>query len=100
MTEEAKKKGIEIGIGLLLYIIAWSIVSYWTVPAAGETVLFLTAYAVLSLSTYWEQIKKILKKQFLDENLHIPVKKIVKTKIRLMIPYKARVFIKKLKKGL
>lgn len=38
--------------------------------------------------------------QFLDENLHIPVKKIVKTKIRLMIPYKARVFIKKLKKGL
>ena len=69
MTEEAKKKGIEIGIGLLLYIIAWSIVSYWTVPAAGETVLFLTAYAVLSLSTYWEQIKKILKKQFLDENL-------------------------------
>ena len=69
MTEEAKKKGIEIGTGLLLYIIAWSIVSYWTVPAAGETVLFLAAYAVLSLSTYWEQIKKILKRQFLDENL-------------------------------
>ena len=69
MTEEAKKKGIEIGIGLLLYIIAWSVVSHWTVPAAGETVLFLAAYAVLSLSTYWEQIKKILKKQFLDENL-------------------------------
>lgn len=69
MTEEAKKKGIEIGTGLLLYIIARSIVSYWTVPAAGETVLFLAAYAVLSLSTYWEQIKKILKRQFLDENL-------------------------------
>ena len=69
MTEEARKKGIEIGTGLLLYIIAWGIVSYWTVPSAGETALFLAAYVVLSLSTYWEQIKRILKKQFLDENM-------------------------------
>ena len=69
MTEEARKKGIEIGTGLLLYIIAWGIVSYWTVPSAGGTALFLAAYVVLSLSTYWEQIKRILKKQFLDENM-------------------------------
>ena len=69
MTEEARKKGIEIATGLLLYIIAWGIVSYWTVPSAGETALFLAAYVVLSLSTYWEQIKRILKKQFLDENM-------------------------------
>ena len=69
MTDKARKKGIEIGTGLLLYIIAWAAVSYWTVPPEGETVLFLAAYAVLSLSTYWEQIKKILRRQFLDENL-------------------------------
>ena len=69
MTDEARKKGIEIGIGLLLYMIAWSVVLYWTVPPEGETVLFLAAYVVLSLSTYWEQIKKILKRRFLDENL-------------------------------
>ena len=69
MTEEARKKGIEIGTGLLLYIIAWGIVSYWTVPSAGETALILAGYVVLSLSTYWEQIKRILKKQFLDENM-------------------------------
>lgn len=69
MTEGAKKKGIEIGIGLLIYIIAWAVVTYWTVPDAAETVLFLAAYVILSLSTYWEQVRKILKKQFLDENL-------------------------------
>ena len=69
MTDKARKKGIEIGTGLLLYIISWAAVSYWTVPPEGETVLFLAAYAVLSLSTYWEQIKKILRRQFLDENL-------------------------------
>ena len=69
MTDEARKKGIEIGIGLLLYMIAWSVVLYWTVPPEGESVLFLAAYVVLSLSTYWEQIKKILKRRFLDENL-------------------------------
>lgn len=69
MTDEARKKGIEIGAGLLIYLIAWSIVSYWTVPSMGETVLFLAAYAVLSLTTYLDQIRKIKKKQFLDENL-------------------------------
>ena len=69
MTDEARKKGIEIGAGLRIYLIAWSIVSYWTVSSMGETVLFLAAYAVLSLTTYLDQIRKIKKKQFLDENL-------------------------------
>lgn len=69
MTDEARKKGIEIGAGLLIYLIAWSIVSYWTVSSMGEMVLFLAAYAVLSLTTYLDQIRKIKKKQFLDENL-------------------------------
>ena len=69
MTDEARKKGIEIGAGLLIYLIAWSVVSYRTVPLTGEMVLFLAAYVVLSLTTYWDQIRKIMKKQFLDENL-------------------------------
>ncbi len=69
MTEEARKKGIEIGAGVALYILAWAITSHWTVPAPAETLLFLSGYAVLSARTYWEQLRKILKKQFLDENL-------------------------------
>ena len=69
MTKEAKKKGIEIGAGLLLYIIAWAITSNRTVKDSVDTLLFLAAYAVLSVTTYWEQIKKITKKQFIDENL-------------------------------
>lgn len=69
MTEQARKKGIEIGAGVLLYIIAWAVTSYWSVPEAAETVLFFLAYAALSATTYWEQLKKILKRQFIDENL-------------------------------
>ena len=69
MTEEARKKGIEIGAGVLLYIIAWAATSYWTVPEVAETVLFFLAYAALAATTYWEQLKKIRKKQFIDENL-------------------------------
>lgn len=69
MTKEAKRKCIEIGAGLLLYIAAWAITSNWTVQDSADTLLFLVAYAVLSATTYWEQIKKITKKQFIDENL-------------------------------
>ena len=69
MTKEAKRKCIEIGAGLLLYINAWAITSNWTVQDSADTLLFLVAYAVLSATTYWEQIKKITKKQFIDENL-------------------------------
>ena len=39
------------------------------VTGIPETVMFLLAYAVLSVTTYWEQLKKLTKKQFLDENL-------------------------------
>lgn len=69
MTEEAKMKGIEIGAGFLLYLIAWAAASYSTVPEVEKTVLFLLAYAVLSATTYWKQLKKIRKRQFIDENL-------------------------------
>ena len=69
MTKEAKKKSIEIGAGLVLYVIAWAVTSFQSVEGTAETVLFLLAYTVLSATTYWEQMKKITKKQFLDENL-------------------------------
>lgn len=69
MTEEARKKGLEIGAGILLYIIALAVTACWTVPAVAETVLFLLAYAALSATTYWGQLRKIRKRQFIDENL-------------------------------
>lgn len=69
MTEQVRKKGIEIGVGLALYIAALAIVFYQDIPKVGEMLLFLAAYAALSLTTYWEQLKKIAKGQFLDENL-------------------------------
>ena len=69
MTEQVRKKGIEIGAGLVLYIAALAIVFYQDIPKAGETILFLAAYTALSLTTYWEQLKKIVSRNFLDENL-------------------------------
>ena len=69
MTKEARKKSVEIGAGLLLYLIAWAVTDLNEMTGAPETVLFLLGYAVLSVRTYWEQLKKITKKQFLDENL-------------------------------
>lgn len=69
MTKEARKKSIEIGAGLLLYIIAWAVTELKDVTGTPETVMFLLGYAVLSVTTYWEQLKKLTKKQFLDENL-------------------------------
>ncbi len=69
MTKEARKKSVEIGAGLLLYLIAWAVTDLNEMTGAPKTVLFLLGYAVLSARTYWEQLKKITKKQFLDENL-------------------------------
>ena len=62
MTKEARKKSIEIGAGLLLYIIAWAVTELKDVTGIPETVMFLLAYAVLSVTTYWEQLKKLTKK--------------------------------------
>ncbi len=69
MPKESEKKSIEIGAGLLLYIIAWAVADLMQVTGAPETVMFLLAYAALSVTIYREQLKKIAKKQFLDENL-------------------------------
>ena len=69
MTKKAKRKGIEIGAGLLLYLIALAAEIYGDFPAKLETVLFLLSYTAAAATTYWEQIRKITKRQFWDENL-------------------------------
>lgn len=69
MTKKARKKSVEIGAGLLLAVIAWAVVSFLSVTGILETILFLLAYAALSGTTYWEQLEKLRKKQFLDESL-------------------------------
>ncbi len=69
MTREARKKGLEIGAGLALYVAALAVTVYRSVPGTVETVLFLLAYAALAATTYWEQIRRIVRRQFLDENL-------------------------------
>lgn len=69
MTEEARKKGMEIGAGMLLSLFAWALTSHWAVPFLAETLLYLAAYVVLSATTYIRQAKKIVRKEFLDENL-------------------------------
>ena len=106
MTEEARKKGIEIGAGVLLYIIAWAATSYWTVPEVAETVLFFLAYAALAATTYWEQLKKIRKKQFIDENLLMIIATLgaffigrYKEAVAAMLFYQVGKFVEKLSLG-
>ena len=69
MTEEAKTKGIEIGAGVILYVTAWGVTSYYTVSRTVEIVLFLLPYVVLSVTTYWDLVSMLIRKQFPDENL-------------------------------
>ena len=69
MTEEAKTKGIEIGAGVILYVSAWGVTSYYTVSRNVEIVLFLLPYVVLSVTTYWDLVSMLIRKQFPDENL-------------------------------
>ena len=52
MTEEAKKKGIEIAAGVVLGVSAWFVSARLQGPEGTETILFLIAYAALSLRTY------------------------------------------------
>lgn len=69
MTKEAKRKAIEIVAGFLLYFIALIVTINWNVPLKVEIFVFLPGYMILSFGTYWEQIKKIVSRKFLDENL-------------------------------
>lgn len=73
MTERAKRKGIEIGLGLLTYIIVWAVSFYGNTGKAATTVLFLAPYIILSATTYLDEIKRLTRLKFFDENLLIIV---------------------------
>lgn len=71
MTGRAKRKGIEIGAGLLTYIIVWAISLHVHMEKTEMTALFLVPYIILSATTYLEEIKRFRSLKFLDENLLI-----------------------------
>lgn len=73
MTERAKRKGIEIGLGLLTYIIVWAVSFYGNAGKEATTVLFLAPYIILSATTYLDEIKRLTSLKFFDENLLIIV---------------------------
>ena len=68
MTKEVKHKGIMTGAGALSYLIAWLAAGQIDLGRTGEIILFLIPYVILSISTYWELLKKIAKLHFLDES--------------------------------
>ena len=68
MTKEVKQKGIMTGAGALSYLIAWLAAGQIDLGRTGEIILFLIPYVILSISTYWELLKKIVKLHFLDES--------------------------------
>lgn len=69
MTKEVRRKGLEIIVGFVLYLTAWFVTAMWKLPSWERALLFLAAYIVLSFTTYRDQIRKMLRREFLDENL-------------------------------
>lgn len=68
MLKGIKGKGIEIGISILIFVLAWLTSVIGDVPGNIGMLLYFVAYCFLSVSLYLEQIKKIVKLKFLDEN--------------------------------
>ena len=56
------------GAGAFSYFIVWLAAGQIDMGRTGETILFLIPYVILSVSTYWELLKKIVKLHFLDES--------------------------------
>lgn len=69
MAREVKKKCIEIGIGLLLYIIALVSVRQWKITEGVHLGLFLLPYIVLAFGVFLDMVKNLRKLHILDENL-------------------------------
>lgn len=59
MAKEVKIKCIEIGVGLLLYIIALFSVRHWSVSGNTEFILFLLPYLVMAAGIFLDMVKNI-----------------------------------------
>lgn len=69
MAREVKKKCIEIGIGLLLYLNALFSVKHWDIIGKTQLILFLLPYLVMSIGIFWDMAKNFKKLKIFDENL-------------------------------
>ena len=73
MTKEVKKKGIEIGAGIVLYLTVWAASVQTGLNRQEETAVFLLPYIVLALETYKSLFRQIIKLRFPDEDLLIVI---------------------------
>lgn len=69
MAREVKRKCIEIGIGLLLYLVAVLAVRHWDAYGKTKLLLYLLPYLAISVGILWDMVKNLKKLQFFDENL-------------------------------
>lgn len=73
MAKEVKIKFIELVTGAAVYlgVLFEAEYGYWNFAAARELeqALFLLAYAVLAIDTFWQYLKKLVHFKFFDENL-------------------------------
>lgn len=68
MTKEVKTKGMELGAGLLLYVLALVSVRYWDATGTMKLFVFLLAYMALAAGIIQQMLKNFRHFQFLDEN--------------------------------
>lgn len=69
MAKEVKKKCIEIGIGLVLYISALLAVRHWDLFGKTELILYLLPYLVMTVGIFQDMAKNFKKLHIFDENL-------------------------------
>ena len=63
MAKEVKIKGIEIGLGLFLYLNALFSVRHWDVYGKTQLILFLIPYLAMSVGVFWDMAKNMKKLQ-------------------------------------
>lgn len=69
MAREVKRKCIEIGVGLFLYVGALFVVRYKEVDGDVALILFLLPYAVMCIGVLIDLVNNLRKRHFFDENL-------------------------------
>ena len=68
MAREVKNKFMEVGVGSILYLLAFFAVRHWDVAGGAELFVYLLAYIALTAGIFLQMVKNARHFQFFDEN--------------------------------
>lgn len=68
MAREVKNKFMEVGVGSILYLLAFFAVRHWDVAGGAKLFVYLLAYIALTAGIFLQMVKNARHFQFFDEN--------------------------------